>query len=61
MNDAGFFTPRVDLELPDVPVGTSIRLERTEDGWVNRGVLSPLYGWEYPVVWVSAPSTETNE
>lgn len=54
-------TPRVDLELPDVPVGTSIRLERTEDGWVNRGVLSPLYGWEYPVVWVSAPSTETNE
>ncbi len=27
------------LDLPTVPVGTSIRLERTEDGWVDRGVL----------------------
>jgi hypothetical protein len=26
-------------ELPDVPPGTSIRLERTDDGWVDRGEL----------------------
>lgn len=27
------------LDLPTVPVGTSIRLEFTEDGWVARGTL----------------------
>ena len=30
---------RVEVELPSVPVGTSIRLEFTEDGWVDRGAL----------------------
>ena len=47
--------------LPDVPVGTSIRLERTEDGWTDRGVLRPYRRSVFDDMWVDAPSTETNE
>ncbi len=62
--------PRVVADLPDVQPGTSIRLEFTEDGWVNRGVLHAGLAHVYDSTdalihvartWVDAPSTETNE
>ncbi len=65
---------RVVADLPDVPPGTSIRLERTAEGWVDRGALRIdncdcgrtdddrghhfFCSWKS---WVEAPSTETNE
>jgi hypothetical protein len=57
------------LDLPVVPVGTSIRLEFTEDGWVDRGrltqfgprLLSPEDRKKFPRMWVDGPSTETTE
>lgn len=67
---AAYYGLRVVVDLPVVPVGTSIRLERTADGWADRGVLrsirlGPLPGptTVHPPVrlWVDAPSTETNE
>jgi hypothetical protein len=51
--------------LPSVPVGTSIRLEFTADGWVDRGRLlrCPVCTDRQvtPTHWVDAPSTETTE
>jgi hypothetical protein len=47
--------------LPVVPVGTSIRLEFTADGWVNRGELLRATVHRASVAWVDAPGTETTE